>query len=108
MVTGRVALQQEKRPGSSARLATLGAHNYFGEINLFDGSPHQSTAVTLQDTQALRLRKEPLIALARQHPELSLALISVLSQRLREANDRIADLTRSKPKELHKLYDSFA
>jgi CRP-like cAMP-binding protein len=55
----------------------------------------------------LRLRREPLIALARQHPDLSLALINVLSQGLRDANDRIADLTRSKPKELHKLYDAF-
>ena len=36
-----------------------------------------------------------------------LALINVLSKGLRDANDRIADLTRSKPKELHKLYDAF-
>jgi CRP-like cAMP-binding protein/HEAT repeat protein len=113
IVSGKVAIEQEKalpsgaKRGSAARLATLGAHNYFGEINLFDGTPHSAAAVTLQDTQLLRLRKEPLIALARQHPELSLALIGVLSQRLRDANDRIADLTRSKPRELRKLYDAF-
>jgi hypothetical protein len=29
----------------------------------------------------------------------------VLSARLREANDRIAELTRTHPRELHKLYD---
>jgi CRP-like cAMP-binding protein len=107
IVSGRVAIEQQKRAGSSARLATLGAHTYFGEINLFDGSPHSAAALALQDTQVLRLRREPLIALARQHPGLSLALINVLSKGLRDANDRIADLTRSKPKELHKLYDAF-
>jgi hypothetical protein len=32
-------------------------------------------------------------------------LINVLSVRLREANDRIAELTRTHPRELHKLYD---
>jgi len=32
-------------------------------------------------------------------------LINVLSERLREANNRIADLTRARPRELHKLYD---
>ena len=107
IVSGRVGIEQQKRAGSSARLATLGAHTYFGEINLFDGSPHSAAALALQDTQVLRLRREPLIALARQHPDLSLALINVLSKGLRDANDRIADLTRSKPKELHKLYDAF-
>jgi hypothetical protein len=107
VVSGRVAIEQHKRAGSSARLATLSAHTYFGEINLFDGSPHSAAAIAIQDTQILRLRREPLIALARQHPDLSLALINVLSKGLRDANDRIADLTRSKPKELHKLYDAF-
>jgi hypothetical protein len=32
-------------------------------------------------------------------------LIGVLSQRLRQTNERIAQLTRSKPRELQKLYD---
>jgi hypothetical protein len=34
-------------------------------------------------------------------------LINVLSQRLREANDRVAELTRTRPRELHKLFDKF-
>jgi len=54
----------------------------------------------------LRLQREHLIELARQNPDMSLQLIDVLSQRLREANDRIAELTRSRPRELNKLYDA--
>jgi CRP-like cAMP-binding protein len=45
------------------------------------------------------------MALLHRHPDLSIELIGVLSQRLREANDRIAQLTRSRPRELEKLYD---
>jgi HEAT repeat protein len=107
VVSGRVAIEQEKRKGSFARLATIEAHSYFGEMNLFDNSPRSDTAIALQDTLTLRLRREPLIALARQYPDLSLELINVLSQRLREANDRVADLTRTRPRELHKLFDKF-
>lgn len=107
VVSGRVGIEQEKRKGSFARLATMEAHSYFGEMNLFDNSPRSTTAVALQDTLTLRLRREPLIALARQYPDLSLELINVLSQRLREANDRVADLTRTRPRELHKLFDKF-
>ena len=106
VVNGRVGLEQEKRTGS-ARLATIDAYSYFGEQNLFDNSPRTTSAVAIQDTLTLQLRREPLIVLARQHPDLSLELINVLSERLRDANDRIAELTRTRPRELHKLFDLF-
>ncbi|SRR6266545_692518 len=107
IVNGRVGIEQEKRTGVFVRLATIGAYSYFGEMNLFDNSPRSVAAIALQHTLTLRLRREPLIALARQHPDLSLELINILSQRLREANDRVADLTRTWPRELRKLYDQF-
>jgi CRP-like cAMP-binding protein len=107
VVNGRVGIEQEKRAGSFARLATIQAHSYFGETNFFDNSPRSTSAIAIQDTLTLRLRREPLIALARQHPDMSLALINVLSERLREANDRIADLTRSRPRQLNKLFDQY-
>jgi CRP-like cAMP-binding protein/HEAT repeat protein len=108
VVQGRVGIEQEsQRKGSFARLATIEAHSYFGEMNLFDNSPRTASAIAIQDTLTLRLRREPLIALARQHPNLSLELINVLSARLREAQDAIAERTRTKPRELQKLYDQF-
>jgi CRP-like cAMP-binding protein len=108
VVSGRVGIEREgRRKGSYARVGTVEAHSYFGEMNLFDNSPRESSALAIQDTLTLRLRREPLIALARQYPELSLELINVLSQRLRETTGQIANLTRSRPSELHKLFDQF-
>ena len=86
-------------------MATFEAYTYFGEMTLFDNSPRSGNAIAVQDTLVLKLSREPLLALTRQYPDLSLKLINVLSQRLREANDRIAQLTTTKPRELHKLYD---
>jgi hypothetical protein len=107
VVSGRVGIEQEKRTGSFARLATVEAGSYLGETDFFDDNPRTNSAVAIGDTRTLRLRREPLIALARQHPDLSLELINVLGVRLREANGRIADLTRTHPRELHKLFDQF-
>jgi hypothetical protein len=108
VVNGRVGIEREgTRKGSVVRLSNLEAHSYFGEMTLFDNSPRSATAIALQDTLTLRLRREPLIALSRQYPDLSLELINVLSQRLREANDQIAQLTRTRPRELQKLFDKF-
>ena len=105
VASGRVGIEQEKRKGSFARLATIEAGSYLGEADFFDNNARTHSAIAIQDTLALRLRREPLIALARQYPDLSLELINVLSIRLREANDRIAELTRTHPRELHKLFD---
>jgi HEAT repeat protein len=107
VISGLVGIEQEKRSGSSAQLATVEAGSYLGESDFFDDNPRSHSAVAIRTTRTLRLRRAPLIALARQHPELSLELISVLGTRLREANDRIADLTRTHPRELHKLFDQF-
>jgi HEAT repeat protein len=107
VVNGKVGIELEKRAGSFARLADISAHACFGEMSLFDNSPRSASALAIQDTLVLKLRREPLIVLARQNPELSLELINVLSRRLREANDIIAERTRSRPRELHKLFDQF-
>ncbi len=106
IVSGRVAIERAgRRKGSTVRLATLDAHSCLGEMSLFDASPRSAAARTIQDTLTLRLRREPLTVLLRQYPNLGMAMIQVLSQRLRDANDHIAQLTQSKPRELQKLYD---
>ena len=106
VVDGRVGIDREKRKGSFVHLATIAPHAYFGEMSLFDDSPRSTSAVALQDTLALRLRREPLVELVRQDSSLALELIKVLSQHLRAAHDRIAEMTHSRPRELNKLYDA--
>lgn len=108
VVSGRVGIEQQKRKGFVARLATLEPHNYFGETDFFSDHCRTNSAIAIRDTLVLRTRREPLIALARKYPELSLELINALSARLREANQQIAELTRSLPSELQDLYDQLS
>ncbi len=106
IVRGRIALEREgQRKGSYSRIATLNTYGYFGENTLFDSSPSTERAIAVQDTLMLSLRREPLLELMRRNPDLSLKLINVLSRRLREATDRIAQLSSTRPRELHKLFD---
>lgn len=106
VVRGRVALEREgRRKGSLTRLGTVEARSYFGEMTIFDNSPRSTSAMAIHDTLTLKLRREPLIALARQYPDMSLNLINVLSQRLRDADNRIAELTPSKSREMHRIFD---
>ena len=106
VVEGEIGIQQEKR-GGSALLATVKKSSYFGEVTFFDNTPQTNSAVATADSLVLQLQRGPIINLTTQNPELALELINVLSQRMREASDRLADTARSRPRELHKLYDQF-
>ncbi len=108
VVSGRVGLEHEKYKGSFARVATIDAGSFLGETNFFDNNCCSNSAIAIQETRTLRLRREPLIALARQYPDLSLKLINGLSVRLREANEHIAELTRTHPQILNKLFDQLS
>jgi CRP-like cAMP-binding protein/HEAT repeat protein len=105
VVSGRVGIEREPRRGRVQRLDTLKARQYFGERTIFDGAPHENRAVALDRVHLLAIRREPLLALIRRSPDLSLSLVSVLSQRLREADSQLAAKTRPKPDEVMRLYD---
>lgn len=105
VVRGQVRIEQEKRRGRYTTLATAPMGAAFGEASLFDPNPHQTRAVTTAPTLLLVLGRDPLIALASQNVTVLLAMVTVMSQRLRDAQTRIADLTRAQPRQLQKLYD---
>jgi CRP-like cAMP-binding protein len=107
IVSGRVAIEQHKqnRAKDSARVATLEPYCHFGEASLFHNQPHMTEVVALEATTTINLRREVLAQLARQEPELALQLIQVLGRELSEAQTRIAELSRARPRELHRLFD---
>lgn len=90
--TVEIGLQGKQSEGF-IRLATYTAGSTFGEMSLFDNSPRSAQAIAHEDTLTLLLRREPFVALARQYPDLSLQVMTTLSQRLRHANTQIAELS---------------
>jgi HEAT repeat protein len=103
---GQVGIEQEKR-GNISLLATLKKDSYFGEMALFDNSPRSASAVVMKDSILLELNPAPVTTLTMQNPNLALEFINTLSQRIRETSNLLAETTRSRPRELHKLYDQF-
>lgn len=73
-------------------LATYGASTAFGEMSLFDGSPRSADAIATQETLVVTLKRAAFLSLTRQYPDLSVHVITALSDRLRHANAQIARL----------------
>jgi len=107
IVDGQVKIEQEKREGATL-LATLENDASFGEMSLFDDSPRSASAIAARDSVILEVTRAPIIALTMQNPDMALELIAVLSQRIRETSERLADTARARPRELHNLYDQFS
>jgi CRP-like cAMP-binding protein/HEAT repeat protein len=108
MVSGRVGIERSPKRGRVQRLETLTSRQYFGERTIFDGAPQENRAVAVDAVHLLAIRREPLLALIRRAPDLSLSLVTVLSQRLRDADAKLAARTRTKPDQVMKLYDKLS
>ncbi len=94
IVSGRVAIQcaVSDAPETVAHLATLGPREYFAEMSLFNEEPRSADAIALESTVLLLVRQAPLGAIIERYPKLALGLFTVLSQRLRRANEKLAQL----------------
>jgi CRP-like cAMP-binding protein len=90
--SGKVKILYPTLKGQEVVLAILGAHDFFGELALFDGSSRSATASALEKTVAYTLDRELFLDCLRRNPELALQLLSDLARRFRQVNDQISAL----------------
>jgi CRP-like cAMP-binding protein len=95
IVDGKLKLGTSSRDGRENLLSILGPGEMFGELSLFDPGPRTSTATAVTDAKLLSLGHEKVIPWLKQHPEVSLQLLTRLSQRLRRTNEAVGDLVFS-------------
>lgn len=94
VVSGAVKIGKEDvKDGGFIQFASYRPVSAFGEMTLFEESQRSATAITEEDTLVLRLRREPLTTLLYQFPDLSLKMVHVLSDHLRQANEKITELS---------------
>ena len=70
-------------------LGTLGEGDFFGEMALFDGFRRSATVRAVSDCECLVLERSDFLPLVATRPEVALALLQVLSRRLREVEDQL-------------------
>ena len=86
----KVALFGEN--GREITLSVLRPGDFFGEMALFDGRPRSANVVAMSACTFLCLPREAFLAHLRARPQTALRLLSEMSDRLRKADDIIANL----------------
>ena len=93
--TGRMHVIRETEGGEPLVLATLGPGEFFGELSLFDRGPRSATVVAAEDTETLSLGRADILDILNRYPEVALAFLSSLCERLRTADNLLENAGRA-------------
>jgi CRP/FNR family cyclic AMP-dependent transcriptional regulator len=92
ILDGKIKLTRAAPDGRENLLMVLGPGEMFGELSLFDPRPRTASAVAVTDARLAGLGHDYLRHWLTGRPDVALHLLRALAQRLRRANDVMADL----------------
>jgi len=92
VIEGRVKVLKHSSLGKEFIIAFFGPGEMFGEVAVFQDRPYPASAQAAADTKVLRIRREDFLSFVAQRPQVVLRIISVLGERLRDAQCRLKDL----------------
>jgi CRP/FNR family transcriptional regulator, cyclic AMP receptor protein len=92
VASGQVKVVLIAEDGREVILSVLGPGRVFGELALVDDQPRSAHVIALEDARLLVLHRRDFQTRLRESPELALALLRELSQRIRRADDTIRNL----------------
>ena len=81
---GKVEIVQE-RDGKETSLGILGPGQVIGEMALLDEFPRSATARAVEPTTLLGIQRWHFRGILESHPQIALALLPMLSRRVRQA-----------------------
>jgi CRP-like cAMP-binding protein len=93
VVSGRVKVVKMTPSGREVILEILGPGAPLGAVAAYECRPYPASAVALEDTTCILLRRAALFELLERHPSLVRGLLAGLSHRLVQLTSRIAELT---------------
>ena len=91
--SGRVETLQD-RNGTERRLGEMKTGDVFGEMALMDEFPRSATVRALEPTTCLGIQRWHFKGILESHPQIALALLPVLTRRLRNAEKEDAESAR--------------
>jgi CRP-like cAMP-binding protein len=92
IVDGRIKVTILGDDGREVILSVLGRGDFFGEMALLDNEPRSATAIAVEDTELLSLHRNDFQSVLSDNRSIMLALIKILTARLRRANHQISTL----------------
>ena len=90
---GRVKVTKASDDGREKIMNFLDKGSFFGDMALLTGEVRSASVKTLEPTRLMALSRRDLMHLIRRSPDLALAVIEELTNRLRETNEQASSLS---------------
>ena len=87
---GELRVTREHSGGRAIALATLHPGDMFGELAMLDGEARSASVETLSEVDLVAIAASDMRGLLAKNPQITVKLVSALTLRLRETNERIA------------------
>jgi CRP-like cAMP-binding protein len=91
--SGKVEVTQ-KRGGQQTKLTELGPGDFFGEMALLDEFPRSATVRAIEPTTCIGLTRWHFRGILESHPQIALAILPVLTKRLRNSERQAQEAMR--------------
>ena len=89
ILKGEVRVVQQKA-GADRELARIGPGGWFGEMALFrDEAQRNASVIALEPTECLVLMRSYFLEVVREHPDIAIHLLSVLSQKITDLQHQL-------------------
>ena len=92
IVSGRLKVMMGEPDGKEVILSILGPGEFFGEMGLIDDSPRSATVIAIEPCELLAVTKRAFKKALIEHIDVAMAVMRVLTRRLREADRKIGSL----------------
>lgn len=95
IISGKVKISRISAEDSDKEviLSILNPSDFFGEMALLDGLDRSATATSMDDSKIFIIQRNDFLQLLHDHPDVSIALLQELTQRLRGAGMKIKALS---------------
>jgi CRP/FNR family transcriptional regulator len=93
VASGKVAVTRQVPDGRGRLLHLFGPGEVVGEVPTFAGGAYPAQVTATGEAEALFLLRDDLLAVGREQPEVLLAMLAALSQRLRRFVALVEDLS---------------
>lgn len=91
IASGRVKIASHSPEGRESLVALLGKGEIIGELSMLDGKPRSAEARAIEDTTVYVLSEPAFKEFVASHPSVTWGLMRVLAERLRRADEAVAD-----------------
>ena len=93
IVQGKLKVSRVSDDGKEVILTILSESDFFGEMAILDGLARSANVTAMEDSELFIIQRNEFLDLLQSHPEIAIALLQELTQRLRSADMKIKSLS---------------